>query len=764
MFPHCSNICLDRCHLSGGDIPIDLSKLSFVVKRDCFVYSRLPLVVSRLHSPSESSRPFQLCTGYIFLHYKPSSTINPFYSLYNELIIMEEEITCNNYSKHLISEEGKCSFCGILPKQSRHIPTFTHGDCIKHKLFVCKTCYSHYNRHKTLWRNEDTRKSPYMDRFRALHGINVVKGSQPFQSLVEHESTTKPSQSQYPPIPSPILSNNDNVDSTGNIRVHTVSVLGQKCTDSGSQVVIHPTTDPEVPLAYARQDNAREALLDLHEAIRTLDGLELQRWIIHETDVSDTTSLLHQCRTLVRARPNYKRHKSAIHRLSRVLDAYHAYKDGDIDANIIVLEKFATCISLALAIPPKYHVSPSTFGESTTRKTKSAAALRSLINDGRLRQTASILSDEIEHINADGSAVPSADVPTPEQAQDLFPGSDGLDHTGFADYIQRFDGIDDANAPSSDAYVASLRRLASSSSSGPDDVLPSTLKALIRDNEPVPIAQDLVAFLRDCVKHGFCPRIWRNSHLTVIPKKGGGHRPIQSPSALYRWMVSTVVRTIVSEVGEETLVGTHQHGITTEGTVVVASSLQALQKDDGDTPVLCLVSDIKAAFPSLNRHLIRANILHLPVAAELKQFLLSLYDDNEVFYPYKGNTHLITDVRGTKQECSASALLFSINMRPLVDRIGGFREFDRPVVELETCHIDAPPNPAYLDDLYIISSSLQRIDEAFVALTDHNAESKTGLCLNRDKTLLVVLNQGRVLGLSLWGTIPPGATASRTRL
>jgi hypothetical protein len=225
-----------------------------------------------------------------------------------------------------------------------------------------------------------------------------------------------------------------------------------------------------------------------------------------------------------------------------------------------------------------------------------------------------------------------------------------------------------------------------------------------------------------------------SSRLVALEKPDGGVRPIAVGELIYRLCTKAVLRTCF----KPDFLSSGQYGVGTKGGVEpLIRAVQRVAEDSVEgvryTHVTSL--DFSNAFNTLDRSdLAKAVKQHAP---GLYRFAKWAYDKPSDLVVGGGGSEIthIASAQGVRQGDPLGPLLFSIGVRPILDKLS--RHLGPDCIVL-----------AYLDDVYILSKTEETLDE----VKDFFAEGGSSLQLNSDKSFVTSVERINTGGLKMLGS------------
>ena len=265
---------------------------------------------------------------------------------------------------------------------------------------------------------------------------------------------------------------------------------------------------------------------------------------------------------------------------------------------------------------------------------------------------------------------------------------------------------DGLTRPFSEDEVWQRLRSASNTAPGPDGLRYIAWRALD------PGARLLTLAFNLCRSHRRVPADWGRS-TTVLIHKGGDTsdpsrwRPIALISTVAKIYTGLWADRLSSWAEGEELLSPGQKGFrpfdgVLEHNFVLQSALTASRRAGGGLHV-CFV-DLTNAFGSLSHSYLWSVLLHLGLEPEVLLALQGIYErTSTVFTTEQGDSEPAPTIRGVRQGCPLSGILFALAMEPLVRALNG---------------IDGVEALAFADDVALICRDEAALESALSALEE----------------------------------------------
>jgi hypothetical protein len=286
--------------------------------------------------------------------------------------------------------------------------------------------------------------------------------------------------------------------------------------------------------------------------------------------------------------------------------------------------------------------------------------------------------------------------------------------------------------PGTDAILESFRTFKHDTAPGVSGWTVPLLKIALRSDS----VQKMLTMLVGMLLAGTAPgrNFLCSSRLIALDKPDGGVRPIAVGELVYRLCTKAIVR----HSFKPDCLSPCQFGVGTRGGV--EPLLRAVQRAvegsiEGEEFTHITSLDFSNAFNTLDRS---------ELAKSVKQFAPGIY--RLAKWAYNGKSHLIfggiqdapqviPSSQGVRQGDPLGPLLFSVGVRPILDKLSGHLGPDCVVL-------------AYLDDVYILSGSASTLDE----VTDFFHDSAFSLKLNTAKSFVTSVEEIKTTGLKMLGS------------
>jgi hypothetical protein len=287
-------------------------------------------------------------------------------------------------------------------------------------------------------------------------------------------------------------------------------------------------------------------------------------------------------------------------------------------------------------------------------------------------------------------------------------------------------------APSTEAILESFRSFKHDTAPGLSGWTVPLLRVALRSDS----VQKMLTTLVTMLLAGNAPgrKYLCSSRLIALEKPDGGVRPIAIGELVYRLCTKAIVR----HSFKPDCLSPCQFGVGTRGGV--EPIIRAIQRGidgtiDGEEFTHVVSLDFSNAFNTLDRS---------GLAKAIKQFAPGLYrlarwvyngPSNLIFGGIQEEPQVISSSQGVRQGDPLGPLLFSVGIRPILDKLAGYLGVDCVIL-------------AYLDDIYILSKGPDALD----LVTEFFNENDYSLKLNANKSFITSIEEIKTTGLKVLGS------------
>ena len=260
-------------------------------------------------------------------------------------------------------------------------------------------------------------------------------------------------------------------------------------------------------------------------------------------------------------------------------------------------------------------------------------------------------------------------------------------------------------------------------------------------NPPNILLKSLHVLFNLVLKTGIFPKIWNQSHLVLIHKKGdiydpGNYRGISVTSNLGKLFNKVIFNRLVKFIEEKNLISQNQIGFKQKSRTsdhLFTLNTITNNKKIKHKKVFSAFIDLRKAFDTVWRTGLFYKILKDNFPHHISKILISMYTDTHYRIKFEdGVSHISSSERGVKQGDVLSPLLFNYFINDLVKELS-HPNMDPVVIENNSYNI-----LLYADDIVLLSETDSGLQNCLNRL--HSYCESWKLEVNIDKSKVIVFN------------------------